>query len=206
MGALFLFSLSGWGRKRPAGIAAQVNSWNKCFRSSWVHKPVISGRKEKIQLLVKGKKFRVNDNLICNGKTIYEIDKRNKEVKIFDIKGWKSLPFWHMPLKISPFGEAQKTKEATVAGRKADIYEIRGKYQGAEVFLSYWVDKEKKVLLKKEHIIGPRNDPLVHEFYECQTIEFDLVLSEKNFTCTIPSGYLEIKVSYLSSNLLDNKF
>ncbi len=206
LGALFVLGLSGWGRRKQTGIAGQVNGWDKCFKGSWMHKPAISGKREEIKLLVKGRKFRINDNLICDGKTIYEIDKRNKEVRIFDIKGWRNLPFWHMPLKLSPFGEAQKTKEATVAGRSAELYEIRGKYQGAEVFLSYWVDKKEKVLLKKQHIIGPRDDPLLKEFYECKAIEFDPALSEKNFTCTIPSGYLEIKTHYLSSNLLDNKF
>ena len=206
LGLFFLFTFSAWGKRKPAGIASKVNSRDKSFRSSWVYKPAITGRKEKIQLLVKGKKFRVNDNLICDGKTIYEIDARNREVKIFNVKGWRSLPFWHIPLKMSPFGEAQRTREATIAGRSAEIYEIRGKHGGAEVFLIYWIDKEKKVLLKKEHIIGPRNDPLIYEFYECKSIEFNPVISEKDFTCTIPSGYLKIKVGFISSNLLDNKF
>ncbi len=206
LGVFFLFSFSACGKRKPAGIASKVNSWDKSFRSSWVYKPAITGRQEKIQLLIKGKKFRVNDNLICDGKNIYEIDARNREVKISNLKGWRSLPFWHIPLKMSPFGEAQRTREATIAGRSAEIYEIRGKYQGAEIFLIYWIDKEKKVLLKKEHIIGPRNDPLVYEFYECKSIEFNPVISEKDFAGTIPSGYLKIKVGFISSNLLDNKF
>ena len=206
LGIFFLFSLSAWGRRKPTGIAARVNSWDKSFRSSWVHKPAMVGTKEEIQLLVKGKKFKLNDNLVCDGKDVYEIDARNREVKIFNLKGWRSLPFWHIPLRMSPFGKAQKTREATIAGRNADVYEIRGKYQGAEVFLIYWIDKEKNVLLKKEHIIGPRNDPLVYEFYECKSIEFDPVISGKDFIVTIPSGYLKIKVGFISSNLLDNKF
>ena len=72
---------------------------------------------------------------------------------------------------MSPFGEAQKTGEATIAGRSAELYEIRGKYEG------------------KEHIIGPRNDPLLYECYECKSIEFDPVISEEDFSVAIPPNF-----------------
>ena len=46
---------------------------------------------------------------------------------------WRTLSFWMMPIKMTPFGPAQKRGEGTIAGRSTDIYEIRGKYEEANV-------------------------------------------------------------------------
>ena len=203
-GLISIFTLCSWGRKKTSGIANVVNEQNKCFRAIWVHKPAISGASQEIQIIVKGKKFRIGDNFIYDGKILYDIDERNKEVRIY--KGFTGLPPWNMPSSVSPFGKPQKIKEVMLAGRNSEVYEICGKYEGAEVYLTYWIDKQEKVLLKKEHVIGPQNDPLVCEFYECKSIEFNPVIGEDIFTCKVPSDYVRINMRRVSSELLNNKF
>ena len=205
-GLAVVFLFSGWGRKKIRSIAFEVNEQNKDFKGEWIHKPVMRSIKEKIRLSVSGNKFAIDNSIIYDGKTVHQIDFHNKEVRKFVMPKWRTLSFWMMPIKMTPFGPAQKIGEGIIAGRKTDVYEIRGKYEGANVFLTYWVDKEKKVLLKKEHIIGPKNDPLLMEFYECQKIEFEPSFPEDAFVCKIPSDFLEVNLRYLGIDLLDTKF
>ena len=204
--AIFLFS--GCGKKvvRENNVALEVNKENKRFQGEWLHKPVLIGKEDRIQLSVSGKKFAIDNSIIYDGKTVHQIDFHNKEVRKFVMPKWRTLSFWMMPIKMTPFGPAQKRGEGTIAGRSTDVYEIRGKYEGAKVFLTYWVDKEKKVLLKKEHIIGPQNDPFLMEFYECQKIEFEPSFSKDAFVCKIPSDFLEVNLRYPGIDLLDTKF
>ncbi len=217
LSCLFFSSCQKHGEKDS--ISFQVNQRDKSFHSLWEHRPALSGREEVLRLMVSGNKFRLNAPsssqrlrsdfrtiIIYDGKTVYEIDQVNKEIRKHPMSKWRILPFWNMPPAVTPFGKPQKTGEDTIAGREADIYEIRGKRQSTEIFLTYWVDKEKKVLLKKQHVIGPKHDPLFSEVYECMEIRFGPAFEADTFICKPISGYLEIQLGLVDIDLLNTKF
>mgnify|MGYP000082398849 CR=1 FL=1 len=97
-------------------------------------------------------------------------------------------------------------KEEVVSGRICKILQTKGKYERGDVTLTYWVDKEKNLLLKKEHLLKAGDLTLIHEIYECQSIEFNPVFSQGRFEVNVPSDWVKVKKRYLDCELLNTKF
>ncbi|MBU0533601.1 MAG: hypothetical protein KJ887_02235 [Candidatus Omnitrophica bacterium] len=190
-------------------LITKVNADDKSFKGVWIYKgaKIIGGKENKINISISGKKFNINDRWLYDDATFYDIDKKEKLAKW---KKWKwsgrQLPFWKMPVSMNPFGAPVQVSEDKVAGRDCIVCKIGGTRDRVEVSLKYWIDKEKNVLLKKEHIIGPENDPFFKESYECESIEYNPVFSEDTFTPEIPASYVRVKKAFLDCELLDNKF
>jgi hypothetical protein len=205
----FSFFKRGSSKSGEEVLIAKVNADDKNFKGVWIHKgaKVIGGKEDKINISVSGKKFNINNRWIYDGTTLYDLDKREKLAKW---KKWKwsagQLPFWKMPASMSPFGPPVQVGEGEIIGRDCIILEIEGTRDRAEISLKYWIDKDENVLLKKEHIIGPEDDPFFKESYECESIEHNPIFPEGTFTPEIPANYVRIKKAFLDCELLDNKF
>ncbi len=224
IGVLLLLLSCGWGRKEPSlQIIREVNKNDKVFLSTWEYCYLPpGGRKEKvlgvIDLKVEKDKFRIHaqwrkgalregeEEWIYDGKILYKMDRRDKLLYWRSIKRWRTLLFWKIPPRLSPFGIPKKEGESIWQGREVWILKIEGEYEMAPVRLTYWVDREKKILVKKEHIIGPFKEPLWKETYRIKTLKFPSTLPPETFQVTLPIGYVKIKKLLLDSPLVDAKF
>ena len=207
-------------------LIKKVNADDKNFRGIWVYKSQIAGQftlsvRTKINIEVNGKKFRLTgkwginnppdqrrtEEWIYDGKILWQLIPSQKQVNWLEIKEFRKGPFWKMPLQIKPFPPPRETgKEEVVAGRICRVLQTKGKYQRGDVTLIYWVDKEKNLLLKKEHLLKREDLTLIHEIYECQNIEFDPVFSSGRFEVNVPSNWVKVKKRYLDCELLNTKF
>ena len=185
----------------------KVNADDKHFRGTWTHEGAMSAYKGQVQVSVSGNKFSINNRWIYDGKTLYEVDSENKQINWMEWK-WnpRQIPFWKMAVSMRPFGPPSESGEETMAGRDCVVLRTEGAYQRQKVTLTYWADKEKNVLLKKEHIIGTEKDPILKEYYQCKNIEYDPVFPPDTFQVSIPASYVKVKKVFLGCDFLDNKF
>lgn len=219
-----LLGCGGGKSKNP--LVNKVNADDKNFRGVWVYKsqfgeqtnfPVMT----RIDISVEGEKFhltgkwgtnnpsvkRGTEEWIYDGKVLWEPEPSQKQVKWFSIKGFKKgpLPFWKMPPQMSPFSPPNKAGEGEIVGRNCHLLKMEGRYDQGDVTLSYWIDQETNILLKKEHQLEA-GGPLVHEAFECERIEIDPIFSEGTFRFEVPPDWVKVKMHNLDSELLDTKF
>ena len=221
--AIFIF---GCTNLTPEQLSIRkVNTDNKNFRGEWVYKSQIAGQIYAIRIRmyveVSGEKFhliakwteanlpseRRTEEWIYDGKILWQLIPSQKQVNWLKIKKFKKRPFWKMAPRITPFAPPKEVgKEEIIAGRICKILQTKGKYEKGDVTLTYWVDKEKNLLLKKEHLLEAKGLVLIHEVYECESIEFDPVFPEGTFEINVPSDWVKVKKRYLDCELLNTKF
>ena len=202
-------------------LIKKVNADDKSFKGSWVYKSQMPGQftcsvGTRISIEVSGKKFhligdcpadeRRTEEWIHDGRVLWQLIPSQKQVDWLEMKGFGKGPFWKMPIRMKPFGPIQETGEEEIAGRICKLLKIKGRYEQGDVTLSYWVDREKNLLLKKEHLLEAGGGVLVNEVYECENIEFAPTFREGTFNSKIPSDWLKVKKRYLDCELLDTKF
>jgi len=225
--AVFVIFIFGCGRSTPEqSLIKKVNADDKNFRGKWVYKSQIAGQftysvRTRIYIKVNGKKFhliakwteanppseRRTEEWVYDGKVLWQLIPSQKQADWLEIKGFKKGPFWKMPPRMKPFAPPKETgKEEIIAGRICKVLQTRGKYDQGDVTLTYWVDKEKNLLLKKEHLLEAGGLTLIHEAYECESIEFAPAFPEGAFEVNIPSDWVKVKKRHLDCELLNTKF
>ena len=206
-------------------LIKKVNTDDKSFKGEWVYKSQIAGQftyavrarlyvevnKEKFHLIVKWTEANPPDRRgveewIYDGKILWQIIPSQKQVSYLKVKSFKKGPFWKMPLQLKPLAPPKEIDKDTIAKRICKVLQTKGKYEGADVTLTYWIDEEKNILLKKEHLLEKEGLVLIHESYECKNIEFNPVFSEKNFEVKIPADWVKVKKQYLDCEFLNTKF
>jgi len=217
----------GCSKRTPEqALIKEVNADDKNFRGEWVYKSQIAGQftysvKTKIRIEVSGSKFhliarwgvanppeaRRTEEWIYDGEILWQLIPTQKQANWLELKGLKRSAFWKMPPQVRPFPPPQDTgKEEMIAGRICKVLQTKGKYDQGDVTLTYWVDKDRKLLLKKEHLLEAGGMILVHEAYECESIEFEPVFPPGNFEINIPSDWVKVKKMYLDCEFLNTKF
>ncbi|NOZ63565.1 MAG: hypothetical protein GXO71_01205 [Caldiserica bacterium] len=219
--ALIFVVLAGCGKKDACQEWIQkVNKSNKTFTSTWEYLLLPPGGREEsveavISLQVEGKKFHLKvkekrnkqEEWIYDGKTLWKISREDKLIYFSPLKNLPDLPFWRMPVRMRPFGIPFLAGEGELGGRKVVILKIKGVYEKAEVSLTYWIDKTKSVLLKKEHIIGPQEDPLWKETYRIKEVDFVSSFPPATFSLPpLPPGYIKVKKLFIDSQFINSKF
>jgi len=226
--AAFIIFIFGCGGSTPEqGLIRKVNADDKNFRGEWVYRSQLGGQfahlpvRTRIRIEVSGRKFhlvgewgeanppdeRRTEGWVYDGKVLWQLIPSQRQADYLKIKGFKGGPFWKMPPRMEPFPPPKETgKEEVIAGRICRVLQIRGKYDQGDVTLTYWIDKEKNLLLKKEHLLEAGGLTLFHEVYECESIEFDPVFPEGTFDVNIPSDWVKVKKRYLDCELLTTKF
>ena len=224
---IFIFFISGCGRKTPEiEFIKKVNADDKRFKGEWVYKSQIAGQftysvRTRIRIGVDGKRFyifakwteanlpeeRRDEKWVYDGKILWQIIPSEKRVNYIKVREFKRGPFWKIPERISPFPPPKKImREEKIAGRDCIIFQVKGKYGKGDVKITYWIDKEKNLLLKKEHILERDGAVVVRECYECEYIEFAPVFEEGTFKVDIPHDWVKVKKIYLDCELLKTKF
>ena len=226
--AVFMGFFFGCGRPAPEQpLIIKVNTDDKNFRGEWVYRAQLGGQftdlpvRTKIRIEASGRKFHLSgewteanppderrtEGWIYDGKVLWQLIPSQKQANYLKIKGFRKGPFWKMPPQVTPFPPPQETaKEEVIAGRICRVLQTKGKYDQGDVTLTYWIDKEKNLLLKKEHLLEAGGLTLFHEIYECEHIEFDPVFPEGTFEVNIPSDWIKVKKRYLDCALLNTKF
>jgi len=224
--SFILFIYGCGGVKQGVSFIKKVNADDKSFRGRWVYKSQISGQftysvRTRIYIEANGKRFhlvarwteanppgeRRTEEWIYDGKVLWQILSSQKQAHWFGIKGSRMEPFWKIPSRTDPFPPPQETgREDIIAGRVCKVLQTGGKYDKGYVTLTYWVDKEKNLLLKKEHAVEAGGLMLIHETYECESIEFDPAFSEGTFEVDIPPDWIKVERRLLDSELLKTKF
>jgi len=196
------------------------------FEGEWVYKSQISGQsffavRAQMKVKASGGKFhlivkwtdanppsqRGTREWICNGEVLWRLVRTKKEAMRFDADSLNGRPFWKMPPEVSPFGAPKFAgRKETVAGRTCLVMQIKGKYQGGDVTLTYWVDKEKGVALKKEHLLKAAGAVLAHEVYECKSVKFDRTFPDRTFKVSLPSGWRKSEDGIPECEVLITKF
>jgi outer membrane lipoprotein-sorting protein len=110
-----------------------------------------------------------------------------------------------MPLILTPFGVPESAGEGEVVGRKCTLLEFSGRYEGGDITITYWIDKEENILLKKEHKIYA-GGPLAYYSFECTSIEIDPEFDKKIFSYQVPSDWIKVKRNSLETDFLDTHF
>ena len=224
---VFISFIFGCSKPTPEQLLIKrVYQDNKHFKGSWVYKSQIAGQfgyevRTKINIEVDGKKFhligkwgeanppyeRRTEEWLYDGKILWQLEPGQKQVSWLKINRPGRMPFWKMPPLVTPFPPPKETgKEEIIAGRICKVLQTKGKYDQGNVTLTYWIDKEKNILLKKEHLLEAVGMILAHEAYECESIEFNPVFSDETFEVNIPSDWVKVKKRYLDCELLDTKF
>ncbi|TET83425.1 hypothetical protein E3J38_00490 [candidate division TA06 bacterium] len=219
------FILGCGGSTSERSLVEMTNRDNKRFRGVWVYKSRMPGQVEfsegtRIDIAIDRRKFHLvakwgaaypakrgqTEEWIHNGKFLWELAPLLKQANWLEIKGLRRGPFWKMPYQMAPFGPVKNIGEEDVAGRACKVLRTRGRYDQGDVTLTYWIDEERGVLLKKEHLLEAGGILLVHEIYECEDIEFDPGFSAGMFEVNIPSDWVKVEKLHVDSELLDTKF
>jgi len=219
------FVLGCGGPGSEQALIKKANKDDKSFRGTWVYKSKMGEQIEfpiraRVDIVVSGKKFRLaarwtgaslskgrrTEEWKYDGKVLWHLIPFQKQVNRLDIKGFKRGPFWKMPPRVTPFAPPRPAGEGEVAGRRCKILRTSGRYDQGYVTLTYWIDEEKKVLLKKEHLLEAAGLLLVNEVFECENIQFDPSISKEVFEPNVPSDWVEVKKLYLDCELLETKF
>jgi len=218
---VIFIALAGFGRKDPSLEWVQrVNKKDKSFTSTWEYLFLPPGGREEsveaiIHLKIEKEKFYLKaekrrnkeEEWIYDGRTLWKISKEDKLIYFFPLKRLSTIPFWEIPLSMKPFGKPFLAGEGKIEGRKVIILKIKGVYEKAEVSLTYWIDKANNILLRKEHVIGPKDDPLWKETYRIKKLSFVTSFSPETFSLPpLPPGYVKVKKLFLDSQFLDCKF
>jgi hypothetical protein len=205
--------------------AGRVNAHDKRFAGSWLYKSRMGEQQEhpvlaRLTLLVDGSKFRVvahwttaapvgkrgKEQWVSDGKHLWQLVPARKQVNKYSSGVLKAIHFWKMPYRMSPFSPAREAGEDGVAGKRCRVLAVSGKYDQGDVTLRYWIDIERDVLLKKEHLLGAGGLLLVHEIYECEHIDYSPRFSQGVFDVEVPEDWVEVEKLSLDSELLDTKF
>ena len=221
---LFLLSLifldSAFTKDKAIIWIHRVNGNPMVISALWEHKLLRPGSRGEMQTVAlielkkSGHKFHIlvkkrgeeEEEWIFDGKNLYGINRLDKIIYIMPIKRKRSLYFWEIPIKMRPFGAPKIIGEGNWKGRKTIILQITGEYEKAPVTITYTVDKEKAVLLKKEHILGPLKEPLWKETFEVKLINFPSSLPQETFSPPSSPGFVEVKKRILTSEYLNTKF
>lgn len=223
---IFVSFILGCGRSTPEqSLVKKVNAGDKSFKGSWIYKSQMAGQftysvRTMINIEVSEKKFhlvgkwgdanppdeRRTEEWIFDGKILWQFVPDQKQANWLEIKGFRKGPFWKMPPRMTPFAPPEETGEEQIAGRACKVLKISGKYDQGDVTLTYWVDKEMNLLLKKEHLLEVGGFVLAHEAYECENIEFDPTFRKGIFDCRVPLDWVKVKKRYPDCELLDTKF
>lgn len=207
-------------------LIKEINADDKYFIGNWVYKSQIGGQftysvRTRIYIEVSGKKFhliakrteanppseRRTEEWVYDGKVLWQLIPSQKRADWLKVKEFKKGPFWKMPPRIRPFPPPKEIgEEEIIAGRICKVLQTKGKYEKGDVTLTYWVDKERNLLLKKEHLLEAGGLTLIHEAYECESIEFDPAFPEGTFEVNIPSDWVKVEKRYLDCELLNTKF
>ena len=207
-------------------LIREVNTDDKSFKGEWVYKSQISGQftysvRTRIYVEVSGEKFhltakwteanpphkRGTKEWVYDGKILWQFIPSQKQVNWFKVKGFKKGPFWKMFPQVKPFPPPKEIgKEEVIAGRICKVLQTKGKYEKGDVTFTYWVDKERHFLLKKEHLLEVEGLILIHEAYVCENIEFEPVFPEGTFEVNVPSDWVKVKKRSLDCEFLDTKF
>ena len=213
------------GSTAERSLVDRANKDDKRFKGVWVYKSRMPGQFEfpegtRIDVEMDGRKFHLvakwgaahplkrgqTEEWVHNGKFLWELLPIQKQGNWLEIKGLRRGPFWKMPYQMTPFGPVEDIGEEDVAGRACKVLRTKGRYDQGDVTLTYWIDAERSVLLKKEHLLEAGGILLVHEIYECENIEFDPRLSAGIFDVNVPSGWVKVEKHHVDSELLDTKF
>jgi len=229
--SLFLTVLAvlvlGCGEITPEqSFIESVNADDKSFKGEWIYKSQIAGQftfsvRTRMSIEVSREKFhlvakwtganppseRRTEEWIYDGEVLWQLIPSRRQANWLEIDEFEERSFWKMPLQMSPFAPPKDTgKEEIVAGRTCKVLQIKGRYDQGDVTLTYWIDKERNLLLKKEHLLKAGGMVLAHEVYECKSIEFDPVFPQKRFEVKVPSDWVKTEKSYLDCEVLNTKF
>lgn len=182
-----------------------VNADTHTFVSKWKYTSTMGATKT-VTLTVKDRKFRINDNIIYDGTTLYFIKAADKRVDYMRVSSFPDVTFWKMASRVRPFPAPTYVREETYLGRTAKVLEAKGERSGAPVTFIYWIDKEKNILLKKTHVIGYLKDPIFRDTYECTAIDFESPVEDSLFEYQVPSDYVKVKLNLLPAGLLRTSF
>lgn len=221
LAVLFCF-ISGCGGATPEqAVIKEVNKDDKNFKGVWVYKAGLARQSDvmenaRVEIVVDGKKFRLvrksrrastpDEECVYDGEVLWQLLPSQKQGNSLEIGRFEQGPFWKMPYKMKPFDPPQETGEHVVAGRKCKVLRTGGKYGKGDVTLTYWVDKEENVLLKKEHLLEAAGLMLAREIYECESIEFAPAVASGTFEVEIPQDWVQVKKQFLDCEILDTKF
>ncbi len=213
---LIAFFLFGWRDSVSRRIIQEVNHNPIPVSAVWEHRLIQFGVKPQMKKIAsitwqkEGEKFHFQvedkEEWFYDGKNLYGVERRDKIIYILPLKREKLLTFWKIPSTMKPFGGPRLIGETEWQGRKVIHLRIEGIYNKAKVTINYLVDKDKKVLLKKEHILGPVEEPLWKESFQVKEIEFPSSLPPSVFQLPQLPGYVKVKKRLLTSPYLDTKF
>jgi hypothetical protein len=182
-----------------------VNADTHSFVSKWKYTSTMGGTKT-IALTVKDRKFRINDNIIYDGTTLYSVNAADRRVDYMQVSSFSDIPFWKMSLRVRPFPAPTQVREEKHLGRTVRVLQVKGERDGAPITFTYWIDKENNILLKKTHVIGYLEDPIFRDTYECISIDLESPIEESLFEYQIPSDYVKVKLRTLPTDLLRTFF
>jgi len=208
------------------GLGCGGGNGSPNFEGEWVYKSQISGQsffavRAQMKVKASGRKFhlivrwtdanppsqRGTREWICDGETLWRLVRAKKVATRFDADSLQGRPFWKMAPAVTPFGAPKFTgRKETVAGRTCLVMQIKGKYEGADVTLTYWVDKEKSIALKKEHLLKAAGMVLVREAYECKSVNFDRTFPDATFKVNLPSDWRKDEGGIADCKVLNTKF
>ncbi|MBN2056931.1 hypothetical protein JW905_18540 [bacterium] len=138
---------------------------------------------------------------VFDGRRLCERITDSRVLQTGRFKPEKACTPWTMPLRMRPFGTPALQGEAGIAGRDCVVLGCTGTRDQAQVRLTYWIDKDEYVVLKKEHVIGPEEWPLHKEVFECIAIEYNPGLEAGCLECTAPEGWTGTEVPVMECAL-----
>ncbi|MBI5233368.1 MAG: hypothetical protein HY880_03345 [Deltaproteobacteria bacterium] len=195
-------------------IVWKVNSDDKSFTGIWAHKIKTPGQDiysvmARVRLSVDRTRFRLKnekDELIYDGSVIWHLFPQEKRLTWMSIERFEDVPFWKMSPEMAPLVPANAAGEETIAGRPCIIIKTTSSSKQGSVALTYWVDKEKNLLLKKEYLLKTGDQVLVRETYECEEIEFTKEAPRETFDVPANEGWKTEKINTVDSKLLTTRF
>ena len=201
-------------------VVDKVNNNDKNFKGVWVHKvrtagQSIDGVMSRVNIEVKGKKFHMRDEnggeqeLVFDGARLVHLLPSKKQARWYDVTEFgdsEERPFWKMAAGIEPLITPEGAGEELIAGRVCKIIKTTSAYNRGVISVTYWVDKERDVLLKKEYLLFTKKKILVREVYESEQVEFDPSFTDNNFKTSTPADWVSSRGGKPRFNLLKTKF
>ncbi len=205
------------GRTWAKNIIERVNEDNKSFSGIWVHKIRTPGQPKydvitRVRIEVKGKKFRLRyldggeGECIYDGKDLYLIRPAKKEAARLGMEHFGTMPFWKMSGDAEPLIRTMYAGEQEVAGRVCYVFTAEGDYPRGKVSVTYWVDKETDILLKKEYVLIIGDELFVREAYESEEVEPGRDVPEEEFEVQLSGDWKKIEGPRPDLDMLKTKF
>ncbi|MEE9615131.1 MAG: hypothetical protein V3W31_09350 [Thermodesulfobacteriota bacterium] len=204
------------GPARAASLVEEVNADDKSFSGVWIHRVKTPGQglysvMARVKVDVSGRKFRLVDSegrfeAVYDGEVFWHLLPSAKEARHLETDGSARLPFWKMSDGMEPLLRSSFSGEEDVAGRGCWVLIADGKFEEGDVKLTYWIDKEKKVVLKKEYLLVVGDKVFVRESYESEEVAFGPAPREETFSPAIPPDWERVKKRSLKFGLLETKF